>query len=275
MTARKKTATEIQPATMVCSMFTSYSDNVYIRDMVLCDDIMKRLMRIVSEHEKSDLLCRAGLVPRRRILFVGPPGCGKTMAASALAGEVKIPLYVANAENIFDSHLGQSARNLSTAFDFGKSMNGVFFFDEFDSLGASRYARDDVGEMRRILNSLLKFIERDMGNNLIIAATNHPQSLDRALFRRFDEVITFDLPNPTVTRYLLQKHLTGFTTKRIDWPQVVDSCEKFSHADVVWAADAARKNAILSDRREITTDDLTLTIDERRTGAWFKFIGEE
>ena len=97
------------------------------------------------------------------------------------------------------------------------------FFDEFDAIGSQRSGPNDVGEIRRVLNSFLQFLENDDGPSLIIAATNHPELLDKAVFRRFDDVIAYDLPDPEIARGILEFHLTGFDLKDLEWPQVLEA----------------------------------------------------
>src|SRR5208337_5606310 len=128
----------------------------------------------------------------------------KTMSASALAGEFGLPLFEIRLEGLITKFMGETAAKLRLVFDAIAETRGVYFFDEFDAIGAKRTERNDVGEIRRVLNSFLQFLEQDESDSLIIAATNHPELLDPALHRRFDDVIEYALPDPDVARRILK-----------------------------------------------------------------------
>lgn len=144
---------------------------------------------------------------------------------------------------------------------------GVYFFDEFDAIGAKRAERNDVGEIRRVLNSFLQFLEEDESDGLVVAATNHPELLDPALFRRFDDVIEYALPSVEVATGILQARLSGFDTQDIDWKKAVADAAGLSQAEIARAAADAAKLVVLSDRDRITQNDLSLAIAERKGAA--------
>ncbi|WP_429725900.1 AAA family ATPase [Azospirillum lipoferum] len=141
---------------------------------------------------------------------------------------------------------------------------GVYFFDEFDALGARRTADNDVGEIRRVLNSFLQFLEQDDSQSLIVAATNHADLLDRALFRRFDDILEYTLPDAALIGRLLKARLAAFTVGRIDWKAVAEAAVGLSHAESTRAADEAAKAAVLDGGITITTEALLAAIAERR-----------
>src|SRR5690606_13184296 len=147
--------------------------------------------------------------------------------------------------------MGETATRLRLVFDAIAVQRGVYFFDEFDAIGAQRSGPNDVGEIRRVLNSFLQFLENDDGPSLIVAATNHPELLDKAVFRRFDDVITYGLPDPEIARGILESHLTGFDLKDLDWSRVLEATTGLSQAEVSRAADEAAKVAVLADSDEI------------------------
>ena len=140
----------------------------------------------------------------------------------------------------------------------------MYFFDEFDALGSQRATAHDVGEIRRVLNSFLQFLEEDRVTSLVIAATNHPELLDRALFRRFDDVIPYELPSPSLQKELLARTLTAFDVRRVGWKSVLREAEGLSQADLVRAAVDAAKETVLANRTAVRTKDLVAALHERR-----------
>jgi SpoVK/Ycf46/Vps4 family AAA+-type ATPase len=187
---------------------------------------------------------------------VGLPGTGKTLTASALAGELGIPLFVVRLDALLTKFMGETAAKLRQIFDSLGAARGVYFFDEFDAIGGQRIAANDVGEVRRILNSFLVMIEEDGSNSLILAATNHPEILDHALFRRFDDVIEYDLPNEEQIEAILHARLGRFAPARLDIPSLAGSASGLSHADVTRAVEEAVKNAVMQDHEFIDPKEL-------------------
>lgn len=244
----------------------SYSDT-RLASMVLPTALEERLKRIVTEQRQHHRLTKHGLKPRRKILLIGPPGSGKTMTASALAGELTLPLFTVVFDSLITRFMGETATKLRLVFDAMLETRGVYFFDEFDAIGSRRAERNDVGEIRRVLNSFLQFLENDDSDSLIIAATNHPELLDPALFRRFDDVIPYDLPDTSIAEGILKTRLSGFDTKGMRWKQVVEVTSRLSQAEISRAADEAAKRAILDDRTRITRDDLLAAIAERKAST--------
>ena len=241
----------------------TYADT-RLASMVLPEELEQRLQRIVVEQRQRQRLREHGLSPRRKILLIGPPGSGKTMTAAALAGELGLPLFTVLFESLITRFMGETASKLRLVFDAMQVTRGVYFFDEFDAIGARRSERNDVGEIRRVLNSFLQFLEQDESDGLIIAATNHPELLDPALFRRFDDVIHYALPDAQVAQRIMRTRLSTFDTKAIDWQSAAADAEGSSHAEITRAADEAAKRAVLADRTEVTPDDLARAIAERK-----------
>lgn len=166
--------------------------------LVLSADNLGKINRILHEQKQRDRLSGYGMIPRHKMLLVGPPGTGKTLTASVLATELRLPLFVVRLDGLITKYMGETASKLRLIFDAIAETRGVYLFDEFDALGAQRACDNDIGEIRRVLNSFLQFLEKENGASIIIAATNHPEILDRALFRRFDDVIIYDLPDEQV-----------------------------------------------------------------------------
>jgi SpoVK/Ycf46/Vps4 family AAA+-type ATPase len=243
-----------------------YSDT-RLSSMVLSPALDSRLRRVLTEQRQQHRLRSHGLRPRRKLLLIGPPGAGKTMTAAALAGELHMPLFTIVLDGLMTKFMGETASKLRLVFDAIAETRGVYFFDEFDAIGARRTERNDVGEIRRVLNSFLQFLEQDESGSLIIAATNHPELLDPALHRRFDDVIEYALPDSEIARRILENRLSTFKTTGIDWTAAVAAGAGLSHAEFARAAEDAAKHAVLDDRETVTDEDLTSAIAERKAAA--------
>jgi SpoVK/Ycf46/Vps4 family AAA+-type ATPase len=242
----------------------SYPD-LQLRDMVLPDDVRELLQRLLKEHRQQHKLVKHGLRPRRKLLLVGPPGTGKSMTAKALSGELHLPLFVVRFEALITRFMGETAAKLRLIFDAMNQTRGVYLFDEFDAIGAQRAMPNDTGEIRRVLNSFLQFIEEDNSLSIVIGATNHPEILDRALFRRFDDVIRFEVPTASLIAQLLQERLAAFPQRReIDWPSLAREAEGLSHGDLARACEDAAKDMVLEGYEAISTEILRKSIRSRR-----------
>lgn len=233
-------------------------------DMVLDEVASNQLQRVLKEQRQLARIKEHGLAPRRKLLLVGPPGTGKTMTASALAGELGIPLFLVRLDSLITKFMGETASKLRQVFDAVTDIRGVYFFDEFDAIGSQRGMANDVGEIRRVLNSFLQMIEQDNSNSLIIAATNHGEILDYALFRRFDDVVEYQLPSPAQATDLIRSRLGQFAPKPFRKDALSGRVEGLSHADICRAVDAAIKDAILHDQIKVQPAELGRALEERR-----------
>ncbi len=233
-------------------------------DMVLDDEVSKQLARIIKEQRMLTRIKAHGLSPRRKLLLVGPPGTGKTMTASALAGELGLPLFLVRLDSLITKFMGETAAKLRQVFDAIADIRGVYFFDEFDAIGSQRGAANDVGEIRRVLNSFLQMIEHDQSNSLIVAATNHPEVLDMALFRRFDDVIGYHLPTPAQALDLIRSRLGGFAPKPFKKDGLVEHAEGLSYAEICRAVDESIKECIMHDKTKVQRVELLRALEERR-----------
>jgi AAA+ superfamily predicted ATPase len=185
------------------------------------------------------------------------------MTASVLAGECELPMLFVQLHSLITRYMGETAAKLHVIFDAMKVTRGVYLFDEFDAIGAARSAGNDVGEIRRVLNSFLQFLERDDSDSLIIAATNFVGMLDSALFRRFDDVITYQLPDKHLVRQLIESRLTIFDLSTVKWRDIGFAARGLSHADVARACDDSARDAVLAGERVINSDSLTHAFESR------------
>jgi SpoVK/Ycf46/Vps4 family AAA+-type ATPase len=232
--------------------------------MVLDAHVAAQLQRIMKEQRLYARICEHGLSPRRKLLLVGPPGTGKTMTASALAGELGIPLFSVRLDALITKFMGETAAKLRQIFDAISDVRGVYFFDEFDAIGSQRGLSNDVGEIRRVLNSFLQMIEHDQSTSLIIAATNHAESLDYALFRRFDDVVEYRLPTAAQAANLIRSRLGKFTPKPFPIKAITAKTEGLSYAEIRRAVDEAIKEAIMHDEPQVEGEALSRALEERR-----------
>lgn len=242
----------------------SQSDTRLI-DMTLTESVRTRLVRMVRQQTARGRLREHALRPSAKLLLVGPPGSGKTLTASALAGELKLPLFTIRLDTLITRFLGETATKLRAVFDQIGQMRGVYLFDEFDAIGGKRSARNDVGEIRRVLNSFLQFLEEpNATDSVIVAATNHPELLDRALIRRFDEIIEYGLPDPEAIRDIVNRRLGGRIGKQIDWSRVGDAAQGLSQGEVARAVEEALRESILDQHTQIGEHSIISALEARR-----------
>jgi SpoVK/Ycf46/Vps4 family AAA+-type ATPase len=255
----------VQPRGELAGVLSVEYPKTRLAQMVLAAGARRRLERALREHRQAEKLRENGLAARHRILLVGPPGSGKTMTAAALAGEMGVPLFTIVLEALITKFMGETAAKLRLVFDTIRATRGVYLFDEFDALGGQRTAQNDVGEIRRVLNSFLQLLEQADSQSLIVAATNHPQMLDHALFRRFDDVIEYELPTDELASRAMRARLGSFDTSKVLWKKAIKAAKGLSYADLSRACEDAAKLAILDDSRVITTQALVRSIEERRS----------
>lgn len=253
-----------QPTGDLRGLFTAAFPKTKLSDMVLDRELEQRLKRIILEYRQADRLHSHGLAPRRKLLLVGPSGCGKSMTAAALAGELHLPLLTVQFHILITKFMGETAAKLRLIFESMKESRGVYLFDEFDAIGAHRHTGQDVGEIRRVLNSFLVFLEQDESMSIVVAASNLEDVLDHALFRRFDDTLRYDLPTSPMIRQLIQNRLSSFSIRGLGWKTILEIAEHMTHADIVKACEDAAKDAVLHERKQIRTIDLERALVQRR-----------
>lgn len=260
----------VRPRGEVAELLSVSYPNTHLKDLVLGQHTKKKLERVIREQRAIYLIRSSGLAPRRKLLLVGPPGTGKTLTASALAGELGLPLFVVRLDGLITKFMGETAAKLRLIFEALNQTRGVYLFDEFDSIGSTRGLANDVGEIRRVLNSFLQMVEQDHSDSLVVAATNHVRILDRALFRRFDDVIEYDLPDRERIVETLKAKLGAFAPAKLQWPKVAATAQGLNFADITRACEDAIKDAIIHDRTSVTQAELAHSISDRKIAVTHK-----
>jgi SpoVK/Ycf46/Vps4 family AAA+-type ATPase len=226
-----------------------------LSDLVLAGDVRSLLEDVLMERSKAEVLGSYGLRPATRLLFYGPPGCGKTTAAEALATELGLELATVRLDAVVSSYLGETAANMRKVFDFVEAHPMVVLFDEFDAIGKEREDPTEHGELRRVINAFLQMLDAYRGPSLLVAATNHEGLIDRALWRRFDEVVLFDRPTLDQIRELLRIKLRVVRTDLpLDERDFVRTFAEMTHADIERVLVRAIKTMALGGRQFLSAD---------------------
>lgn len=235
-------------------------------DLVVSRQVREAIEIGIEEQSHIAEIKEHGLSPQKTFLFTGPPGCGKTMAASVIANSLSLPLFTVRLDAVITRFLGESSTKMRSVFSAIENTRAVYLFDEFDSLGLDRGgAFQDVAEMRRVLNAFLVFIEKYQGNSLVIAATNHAESLDLALFRRFDSLVEFSMPSIEQCKSALELRLRDLNTpKTLNLAKVAAEAEGLNFADLSRVVEEAIKELILKRSKSISTKLLVERVRARK-----------
>jgi len=232
-------------------------------ELVINNELKERINLVIQEYKQQSKLKSFGLTHRRKIMLIGPPGTGKTMTAKVLAYELHLPLYIIQVDKLVTKFMGETSAKLRQIFDLIEKEHGVYLFDEFDAIGGERSLDNDVGEMRRVLNSFLQFIELDSSDSIIVAATNNPKLLDKALFRRFDDVLYYNYPNEEEVKKLILNTLGDFKPSKIEWKAILNKTKSLSHAEIVLGCTDAIKKSILGNKKKTTTKVIVEMLEQR------------
>lgn len=253
-----------RPTGELATLLSAIYPHTKLAEMVLAPEQRESLELVIREYRQQSKLREHGLSARRKLLLVGPPGVGKTMTSWALAGELKLPHFTVQLHSLITKYMGETAAKLFAVFEAMRHTRGVYLFDEFDAIGSMRAGSNDVGEIRRVLNSFLQFLEQDDSDSLIVAATNLEEILDDALFRRFDDVIRYRLPNEAELQDLVANRLAAFQIDSGELSEMANLAQGLSHAEICRACDEAAKVAVLDDRRKIAREDVQRAIRLRQ-----------
>jgi len=238
--------------------------NRYLQDILLRKDNEAIIQRVLQEYRHSELLRVHGLRPASKLLFCGPPGCGKTLCSEVIAGELGLPLLYTRFDAIVSSYLGETAANLRRIFDYAANGRWVVLFDEFDAIGKARDDATEHGELKRVVNSFLQLLDNFNAPSILVAATNHEQLLDPALWRRFDEIMIFPRPSVHEIRSLLAMKVKNFPHSGIDLKTAASKLKGLSHADVERICFDAIKAAILQHKDYVDQETFNQALERQR-----------
>jgi len=264
-TPRSNVTKLAQPRGDLADLIEVSHPEVTLRNLVGPSELREQLKQVIAEQRQRKRLLEHGFDPTHRLLLEGPPGTGKTMTAAVLAHELSLPMFTVRLDSLLSKYMGETAGKLRQVFDAVSRRRGVYLFDEFDALGGDR-SGNDIGEARRILNSFLVFLEQASTESIVVAATNHRAILDKALFRRFDTVLTYHLPDTAQARAVIKGRL-GSLMRGVRWDSVDAHTEGLSHAELVKAAEAAAKAVLMRGDTVISADDLISALEARRTAS--------
>ena len=266
-----KATTELHPSRSTGSLAADLGNILHstypknrIADMILSDVLESQIRRIIREQRSAGRILENGLSLRRKLLLVGPPGTGKTLTSSVLASELGLPLMQIRLDGLITKFMGETAAKLRQIFDATHKSRGVYLFDEFDAIGSHRGLTNDTGEIRRVLNSFLVMIEQDNSRSIIVAATNHPGILDRALFRRFDDVLEYELPEAAQIAELLRIQLGRLAVTGTEWTRLAEVATGLSYAEISRAANEVWKSALIAERYEVDETAVSSALIERK-----------
>lgn len=235
----------------------------YFSDLITTKEKLAQLEQIILEFNNWDVLISNGVFPARHILFYGPPGCGKTLCAQVIASELGVPMLYVRFDALISSYLGETASNIRKVFDYAKNDSWVIFFDEFDAIGRSRNDVSEHGEIKRVVNAFLQQLDNYKGRSLVIAATNFENSLDYAIWRRFDETLRFDMPTNEEKVALFLVKMRRFNGPSHLFEQYLEKIKAFSHSDIEKVCQIIMKKCILDGRKIYTKNDIEYAVDKQ------------
>ncbi|MHA8105072.1 AAA family ATPase [Aquirufa nivalisilvae] len=259
-----KTVSINAPKRELKELIEVFKPRIDLRDMVLAPNVNDALIKLIREQKNWELLKKHNLSPRRKLLLTGLPGTGKTMTAQAIAGELGLSVYIIRLDGLMSKYLGESIAKLRMIFDAMEQHRAVYLFDEFDSIGSHRDKGQDIGEVKRVLNSFLINIEKDNSNSIIVAATNLPESLDKALFRRFDDIVNYPLPDLNQITDTIKKVTRGFSfSKKPNYKTLAQLANGLNYSEITKACEEAVKEMILSGSNKLNPLEIGMSLSKK------------
>lgn len=241
----------------------SEEPKIKFSSLVVSATLKERIERIILEFRQQNKLKQHGLFHRKKILLSGAPGTGKTMTAKVLASELHQLLHIIQMDRLVTKFMGETSAKLRQIFEKIKEMPGIYLFDEFDAIGGERNLGNDVGEMRRVLNAFLQFIDNDTSNNLILAVTNNRRLLDQALFRRFDDILQYDIPAFELRGQLIANVLGTFAENNFPFQEMAKEADGLSQAEIDRVCRDAIKMTVLENKNSVSAELLLRLLKER------------
>ncbi|HGM6626560.1 AAA family ATPase [Serratia ureilytica] len=245
-------------------LFSISHPTISLKEIILPIEVYQKIKRFLDENKNSIKIRQYGLIPRRHLLLYGPPGTGKTLTASVIAHELHFPLFTVRMDSLITKFMGETSAKLRSIFDYIAQNRGVYLFDEFDTIGSRRSMENDVGEIRRVLNTFLQLLDEHHSDSLIISATNHKDILDGALYRRFDDVIEYVLPEKGNLEKLIKSKFVSFKLKINDWSELLDVADGLSFSEVAKSCDDTIKYGIINNKNELDQSVLQNVFLERK-----------
>lgn len=232
-------------------------------NLVLPKIVKDQLDQILREFKDADVLATYNLTYKKKILLCGKPGTGKTFTAQIISSLLNIPLIYVRFDSIVSSYLGETAANLRKVFDYIEQGTWIVLFDEFDIVGKNRDDSHEHGEIKRVVNNFLQMLDNYSGTSLIFAATNHQNMLDPAIWRRFDDVVYYDLPEEEAREALFVRYLKPIKRDaNIDHRILAKESDKLSPSDIRMIAEEAMKLAIIHSNGELSMENLLSALEK-------------
>ena len=234
-------------------------------DLIVTEEVKENLGHMIVENRSAAKLLSYGLEPKNKILFCGPPGTGKTLSAKIISSTMGYPFVYVLFDSILSSYLGETATNLRKIFDFIETGKFVVLFDEFDIVGKKRDDPHEHGEIKRVVNNFIQMLDNYEGSSIILAATNHQHLLDKAVWRRFDDIIYFDLPDNSRRKQLFEKYLRVLRRENnFTQDQLARRTRGYSAADIAQICKEALKKSVINNDKTVSRDHIMWAISEQK-----------
>lgn len=245
-------------------LYEIVQSNIYLEDVILPENQKNALVQLIEEQKNAEDLKKHKIEPANRLLLCGPPGCGKTMTAYAIGQSLGLPIAYVRLDGLVSSYLGQTSTNLRKVFDSVRNQRIILFLDEFDAIAKKRDDSNELGELKRVVTTLLQNFDNMPSNILLIAATNHEHLLDPAIWRRFNLTITLELPNESQRLILLQKWMTEYSiNESLDYETLAKITDGLNGAQIKELTTAAAKKYYID--KELKTEDIITIFIQQQT----------